>query len=318
MNWLHKGGTVSKKQIAYLAGPMRGYAEYNFPAFHAAAAKLRTHGLAVWSPAEHDVNQDGFDPAKDTAQPMKHYMKRDLPAVLEADMVCVLPGWEKSQGAQLEVHVAQTCGIPVYEAETMRPIPSARSENAEPKALTFEDRMARDAARDSEHFNAEPQAGTFRPLASGQGGPAAAPLSAISLTEGDLAAQREIHDATQSETPRTDSVADHLDREELLSLARQLERELAAANDIILKHHEIAGPLISARSSTAHQEAPQRSLEENILLTDVLNKAREVLLISIKGSPSELQSSLGALNLVCKAHWDWQSRQILLQRGAGT
>lgn len=123
---------VCAKQVAYLAGPMRGYAEYNFPAFHAAAAKLRGHGLDVWSPAEHDVNEDGFDPAKDTHQPMKHYMRRDLPAVLDADMVCVLPGWEKSQGACLEVLVAQTCGIPVYVAETMQPIPSKPSETATP------------------------------------------------------------------------------------------------------------------------------------------------------------------------------------------
>jgi hypothetical protein len=109
------------KQVAYLAGPMRGIPEYNFPAFYAAAAALRQHGLDVWSPAENDVNQDGFDPAKDTAQPMRHYMRRDLPAVLDADMVCVLPGWEKSQGAQLEVHVARACGIPVYNAHDLSP-----------------------------------------------------------------------------------------------------------------------------------------------------------------------------------------------------
>lgn len=117
--------TSSTRQVAYLAGPMRGIHEYNFPAFYAAAAALRKHGLDVWSPAENDVNQDGFDPAKDTAHPMRHYMKRDLPAVLNADMVCVLPGWEKSQGAQLEVHVARACGIPVYNAHDMSSVPSA-------------------------------------------------------------------------------------------------------------------------------------------------------------------------------------------------
>jgi hypothetical protein len=74
-----------------------------------------------WSPAENDVHADGFDPAKDTAQPMRHYMKRDLPAVLDADFVAVLPGWERSQGAQLEVHVARTCGIPVLDAATLEP-----------------------------------------------------------------------------------------------------------------------------------------------------------------------------------------------------
>jgi nucleoside 2-deoxyribosyltransferase len=132
---------MSPHQLAYLAGPMRGYDEYNFPAFHAAAAKLRGHGLDVWSPAEHDVNEDGFDPAKDTAQPMKHYMRRDLPAVLSADMVCVLPGWEKSQGACLEVHVARTCGIPVYWADTMQPVAVSETAALERELRTMVERL---------------------------------------------------------------------------------------------------------------------------------------------------------------------------------
>jgi len=92
---------------------MRGIPEYNFPAFYAAAAALRERGYTVWSPAEHDVEQDGFNPATDKAQPMRHYMKRDLPEVLNADVVIVLPGWENSVGAKLECHVAEMCGIPV-------------------------------------------------------------------------------------------------------------------------------------------------------------------------------------------------------------
>ena len=103
----------------YLAGPMRGYPEYNFPAFFAAAKSLRERGIEVWSPAENDVHADGFNPATDTHQPMRHYMKRDLPAVLEADFVAVLSGWERSQGACLEVHVARTCGIPVLWASDL-------------------------------------------------------------------------------------------------------------------------------------------------------------------------------------------------------
>lgn len=123
MNPLFDKAHSTAQQSCYLAGPMRGYPEYNFPAFHAAAAKLRGHGLIVWSPAENDVHADGFDPTKQGSHaPLRHYMKRDLPAVLNADMVCVLPGWEKSQGAQLEVHVARECGIPVYWAENMQPV----------------------------------------------------------------------------------------------------------------------------------------------------------------------------------------------------
>ena len=49
---------------------------------------------------------------------------------------------------------------------------------------------------------------------------------------------------------------------------------------------------------------------ENKILTDVLNQARETLLISIKGTPEALQRSLGKLNLACKVHWDWQTKRI--------
>lgn len=46
-------------------------------------------------------------------------MKFDLPAVLDSDAVAVLPGWERSTGARLEVHVARVCGIPVVWADTL-------------------------------------------------------------------------------------------------------------------------------------------------------------------------------------------------------
>ena len=102
---------------AYLAGPMRGLADFNFPAFHAATHDLRSRGLEVWSPAEREEDL-GFNPTRDIAKPLRDYMMVDLPALLDCDMVYVLPGWRDSQGATLEVQVAEACEIPVLDYET--------------------------------------------------------------------------------------------------------------------------------------------------------------------------------------------------------
>lgn len=101
----------------YLAGPMSGLPALNFRAFHRAAQHLRRHGYTVVSPAEMDMDLDGFTPTdEDTVapHPFKHYMQRDLPALLQCDAIVVLPEWEDSKGATLEAHVADACGMEVF------------------------------------------------------------------------------------------------------------------------------------------------------------------------------------------------------------
>lgn len=92
----------------YLAGPMTGVEDHNFPAFHKASDYLRELGFEVISPAELD---DG-----DTSQSWQHYMKRDIALLVECDGVAVLPGWQKSRGARIEVFLATTLGLQVIDA----------------------------------------------------------------------------------------------------------------------------------------------------------------------------------------------------------
>ncbi|HEX6940219.1 MAG TPA: DUF4406 domain-containing protein [Longimicrobiales bacterium] len=101
----------------YLAGPMSGIKAHNFPAFHARAAELRVQGYDVVNPAELD---DG-----DASKPWEHYMRRDLALLVTCDAVALLPGWQASRGATLEVHVANALGMPVLDAETMEPCKEA-------------------------------------------------------------------------------------------------------------------------------------------------------------------------------------------------
>lgn len=85
---------------------MSGYPDYNRPAFNAAAAKLRAAGFEVVNPAELDAQ----DP---TVTEWADYLRRDIRALMDCDKVAVLPGWELSRGATLEVHIAQSLHMTV-------------------------------------------------------------------------------------------------------------------------------------------------------------------------------------------------------------
>jgi nucleoside 2-deoxyribosyltransferase len=100
----------------YLAGPMRGYPEYNFPEFHKQAAWLRGKGWKVFSPAERDEADPVLNGQWGITQErgLDYYMQYDLAAVAQTDAVVLMNGWELSQGARLEAMVAVEIGHPVF------------------------------------------------------------------------------------------------------------------------------------------------------------------------------------------------------------
>ena len=102
----HRKGGHSMKRL-YLSGPMSGLPELNFPAFHAEAARLRALGFEVVNPA--DLNPD---PGKG----WKDCLRVDLLELLGCDAIAMLPGWKKSEGAHLEMHVAHRVGIDILDA----------------------------------------------------------------------------------------------------------------------------------------------------------------------------------------------------------
>lgn len=81
----------------YIAGPMTGLPEHNYPAFHRAAAKLRAAGWHVESPAE-PGQVDGWTWAD--------YMRRGLQQMLTCDTIALLPHWHGSRGALIEARLA--------------------------------------------------------------------------------------------------------------------------------------------------------------------------------------------------------------------
>ena len=84
----------------YIAGPMTGHVDFNYPAFNAAAAKLRAIGYTVENPAE--------NPEQPT---WAHYMRLAVRQLASCEAVALLPGWERSRGAKEEFRLAQVLGI---------------------------------------------------------------------------------------------------------------------------------------------------------------------------------------------------------------
>ncbi len=105
----------------YVAGPMTGIPDLNFPAFHAKAAELRAQGYVVINPAEINGGEDELVAcAKMTPEELlEHWrkcMRKDIAAVCGCDGIAMLDGWTRSKGATLEHHVAKSLGLLVLEA----------------------------------------------------------------------------------------------------------------------------------------------------------------------------------------------------------
>jgi len=109
----------------YLAGPMRGREEFNFPAFKRAANELRAVGYCVMCPAEVD-EFFGFDPRgmkgtdaelADAEFDLCKAMAADLVYICEfADAVALLEDLESSldsAGTSAEIAVALALGKPI-------------------------------------------------------------------------------------------------------------------------------------------------------------------------------------------------------------
>lgn len=108
----------------YVAGPMTGIPEFNFPAFMAAASQLRAEGHIVFNPAERDIDRHGgVDISKGNANGCQEvaakehgFSLRDALAddtewiCREADAIAMLPDWENSKGARAEHALALALG----------------------------------------------------------------------------------------------------------------------------------------------------------------------------------------------------------------
>ena len=122
---------------------MRGYDNFNFPAFWRAAHALRAEGHQVTSPAELDIlagdvvvrdhqgaiftqanplcagykdeHLDDFKVFLTVAHSMAHFMRRDIPVICEQEAIVFLEGYGDSEGCVHEAYVADVVGCEMFE-----------------------------------------------------------------------------------------------------------------------------------------------------------------------------------------------------------
>lgn len=88
----------------YIAGPMSGLPEMNYPAFNEAAAKLRALGYEVENPAENRAPDCGT---------WMGWMRLGLAQLIKCHGIVLLPGYPLSKGAMVEVTLARGLGMDV-------------------------------------------------------------------------------------------------------------------------------------------------------------------------------------------------------------
>lgn len=119
----------------YLAGPMRGYPNFNFQTFEDATTALRDMGFDVISPHQWDIDTHRvsavwqYVPDKGTHQLRRVFtevklapdfdfedtMNEDLRLIEDhCQGIVLLPGWGSSEGAQREFDLAYKLGLNQY------------------------------------------------------------------------------------------------------------------------------------------------------------------------------------------------------------
>lgn len=99
------------KLVIYVAGPYRGKNEYevtrNVRRAEEVSLELWRKGWAVICPHKNTHGFNGY-------LPDNTWIEGDLEIIRRCDAICMIVGWEKSAGAQMEYQLAVELNMPIY------------------------------------------------------------------------------------------------------------------------------------------------------------------------------------------------------------
>lgn len=135
---------IPRNNRLYVAGPMRGKPDYNFPAFDAAAARLRAQGYEVVNPAEMS-REVGVEKVVTDPAVFNRLIAEELREVRACDAIYLLQGWETSLGTRDELEVALSHGLEIMlePPHVRHEVSPKRKEAREIRAMHLKTPMAR-------------------------------------------------------------------------------------------------------------------------------------------------------------------------------
>ena len=93
--------------VLYIAGPMSGFVDFNYPQFDLAEKMLRglwpARGNHIINPANNFNRNQGLT--------KEVYLRRAFGQVMASDYIYMLPAWETSKGATLEHDIASVLSL---------------------------------------------------------------------------------------------------------------------------------------------------------------------------------------------------------------
>lgn len=97
------------EKTVYIAGPISNMPHGNVKAFAEATRTVRNMGHIAKNPHElcHDIPK---------GSPWETYMRRCIPHLMECTDIVLLPGWQQSDGANLEHLNASIVGITIHDS----------------------------------------------------------------------------------------------------------------------------------------------------------------------------------------------------------
>lgn len=128
---------LTQKRV-YIAGPMRGIKDFNFPAFHRIAELLRIAHCEVFNPAENDETKHGkifseesgceHELAARSNWTLRGALRADTSWIIDhAEAICLLSGWKNSKGATAERALGIALGLEIWETDGVLFAPQSQS-----------------------------------------------------------------------------------------------------------------------------------------------------------------------------------------------